>query len=271
MKQHATATKLVVALVLTVIIIGVSAFRQKAGGQQDSFRTAQKHAQQDTSTRRKHNGPMDARHADKLDATMRHLDEEMKKLDTELKKMDFGRMEKEINQSMKEIDAEKIGRDVEAAIKKIDFEKVGKEIEASMKKVDWEKINKEIEESMVKLREVEMPKLKAEMEKVRAQLVKERMDVKVDGEKIRKDVEKAMQGAKESIAQAREEVKELKAFTDALQSDGLIDKKKSYKIEVNNGELFINDKKQPKEVYEKYKRYYKKDRLKIEMEPDDRI
>ena len=61
-------------------------------------------------------------------------------------------------------------------------------------------------------------------------------------------------------------MQDLKDFTDQLQKDGLIDKKKGYSIEwKNGGELYINGKKQPKEISDKYKKYYKKDGWRLEM------
>ena len=51
-----------------------------------------------------------------------------------------------------------------------------------------------------------------------------------------------------------------------VQKDGLIDKNKGYSIEwKNGGELYINGKKQTKEISDKYKKYYKKDGWRIEM------
>jgi hypothetical protein len=37
---------------------------------------------------------------------------------------------------------------------------------------------------------------------------------------------------------------------------------------VKEGELYINDKKQPKEVSDKYRQYYKKDNFTINMKDD---
>ena len=271
MKQHVTATKIVVALVMTVIIIGISAFGQKdEGGRKNSFRNDGER-EQDTTARRRHNGHADARNLDKLDVEMKKLDAEIKKLDIEMKKMDFSKMERNINEAISKVDFDKIGAEVESALSKIDFEKIGREIETSMQKVDWEKVNNEIKQSMAQLKEVEFPKIKLEMEKVKAELQKEGKNIKIEGEKIRADVERSMQGAKESIEKAREEIKSIRDFTNALEADGLINKKRSYKIEVKEGELFIDNKKQPQGVTDKYKQYFKKDNFKIVNEGDDRI
>jgi len=54
-------------------------------------------------------------------------------------------------------------------------------------------------------------------------------------------------------------LRDLKDFTDALQQDGLIAKKKGYTIEwTKDGDLIINGKTQPKEISDRYSRFYKK-------------
>jgi hypothetical protein len=86
--------------------------------------------------------------------------------------------------------------------------------------------------------------------------------------KIRRNTEKAMKSARESMKKIKVEMKGLRDFTNALESDGLIDKLKPYKIEVKGGDLYINDKKQPKEVSEKYRKYYRKDSFTINTQEE---
>ncbi len=62
-----------------------------------------------------------------------------------------------------------------------------------------------------------------------------------------------------------------KTFIDELQKDGLIDKKKNYKIEVKSGELYINGEKQTKELSDKYRKYYSKDNFTINMNDEDGV
>jgi hypothetical protein len=70
------------------------------------------------------------------------------------------------------------------------------------------------------------------------------------------------------MEKAMAEVKLLKEFTDELEKDGLIDKKKGYKVEVKDGELYINGTKQSKETTEKYRKYFKKDNFSISTDGD---
>jgi hypothetical protein len=251
MKQHLTATKLVLALGILATSICILSFRGEDSVRQKTFRKEITPGYEDTPTPRKRNRNTDEFRD--LDETMKGLDIQMKKLDEQMKKLDFSKMEKDIN----------------SAIAKIDAEKISKEIEASMAKIDWKKMELEMKQAMEEVKNIDKVKIKAEMEKVKADLAKQKFDIKIDAEKINKDVKEAMENAKASIGKAKAEIKQMKEFTDELQKDGLIDKSKAYKIQVKDNELYINDKKQPKEVNDKYRKYFKKDNYTIQSDGKD--
>ena len=48
-------------------------------------------------------------------------------------------------------------------------------------------------------------------------------------------------------------------FLDSLHKDGLIDKRKAYKVEIKAAELYINGKRQPKEISDKFRKYFQSD------------
>jgi hypothetical protein len=102
-------------------------------------------------------------------------------------------------------------------------------------------------------------------------LGKEQMNIKIDGEKIRQQVEEGMRKAKAGMEKAREEIKNLQEFTDELEKDGLINKKKGYKIQVKDGELYINGANQSKETSDKYRKYYRKENFTINTDGDSII
>ena len=77
-----------------------------------------------------------------------------------------------------------------------------------------------------------------------------------------------MAEAKEGIREAKKHIAELKAFVDELDKDGLIDKDKSYKIQIKNKKLFINGKEQSAEVNKKYSKYLDKEDYSIERDED---
>src|SRR6185295_5143489 len=93
---------------------------------------------------------------------------------------------------------------------------------------------------------------------------------KLNGSQFKQEIENAMKDARNEMEKAKRELQDLKDFTGALEKDGLIDKKKGYTIEwTKDGNLIINGKTQPKEISDKYSRYYKKDGYKIKMRPDE--
>jgi len=106
-----------------------------------------------------------------------------------------------------------------------------------------------------------------DVQKIQADVLKAQKEVQrkyIESGKMQQEVQRAMEQAKKSMEQANAELNEMKEFTGKLQQDGLIDKKKGYKIEwKDGGNLYINGELQSKEISEKYKKYYKKDGGKI--------
>ena len=191
-----------------------------------------------------------------MDKAMEHLDLEMKKMDEEMKKVDFSEINKQVKEALANIDIDKIMLETQNALKEVDWKKI---------KLDVDKAMKEAEAG---LKELDSEHFKNQMDSLRIKLKKENFAVKLDAEKMRDEAEQSMKKAKEEIAKAKLDLKNLKDFTNALDKDGLIDKKKDYKIKVEDGELFINGNKQSKETYEKYKPYYKKDNFSINSNAD---
>jgi len=228
----------------------------------------------DTAARRQQTGDTTVpkqRNYDKDEFRMKELDEAMKRLDIEMKNLTLHikGLDTEISKTIKEalagIDFEKIGREADAELKKIDFEKIRKEVQEELKEIDFDKINAEVQQSLKEAREeikkVDMQKLQNEMKE---------LQLKLNSSEFKKEIEDAMKDAKKEIEKAKQELRDLKDFTDALQKDGLIDKKKGYTVEwTKDGDLIINGKTQPKEIADKYSRYYKKDGYKIKISPDD--
>ncbi|HEY0433506.1 MAG TPA: hypothetical protein VGC95_06515, partial [Chitinophagaceae bacterium] len=103
------------------------------------------------------------------------------------------------------------------------------------------------------------------------QKVQEEMkDVEAELKNIEPKLEESMRAAKIGMEKAKEELKAYKSFVDGLDKDGLINKNETYSIEHKNGELIINGKKQPAEIYEKYRDFLQKHKeFKIKKTGDD--
>lgn len=208
----------------------------------------------DTSLPRKkiHSNNRDYNQAD-LDKAMTELDKAMVDLDKNLK-IDFSKMQKELKEAMEQVN-------------KIDYEKISKEVQASLKQINLQQTKTEVDKAMheaqVRLQEVDMKKIQQELNKAQEDLKSQKLAVHIDADKISREVTEGLSKARLGIEKAKKELAELKAFTNQLEKDGLIDKKKGYKIEIRNKKLIINGKEQPKEVNEKYQKYLDKEDFSI--------
>lgn len=199
--------------------------------------------------------------AGEIDIEMKEMEKAMAEMNKEMK-IDFSKMDKEIKQAMEEI-------------KKIDFAKISQDVEASLKEINWDKtrmeVDKALKEAEIKIKAIDIKKLEKEMAKVSEEVSKQKIISQVDLEKIKKNVQESLAKAKLSIANSMKELSQLKEFTDSLEKEGLINKKKGYKIEIKDGELYINGNKQTKEVNDKYRKYFKEDNFSISSDSEDSI
>lgn len=255
--------KIHLVIAIFTIISSLTVYSQKS--KIDSLKKESFSTENDTGNGVKGNKKGDSWKMDKLDTEMRKLDQEMSHLNLEMKKIDFSKIQKQ----------------VDAEIQKIDRKKIEAQVNESLKSIDWNKINKQIDESIAQVQKVKLVEVKKEMEKVRAELAMQEANIKttlrdIDVKKMKTDTENAfkearqsMEKARQSMETAKENFKKLQGFTAALQNDGLIDKTKPYKVEVREGKLYINEKKQSKEVSEKYKHFYYKNNFTINKSNDN--
>jgi hypothetical protein len=227
-------------LALTVIIF--SAWRPGRGEQNISVQ----YEENDTTPSRKKNyyRYRNEMSVGDLDEAMKGLDKAMVEMERSMK-LDFGKMDKEIKLAMD-------------GLKNIDFEKLGKEIEVSLKEINWEKTRVEVDKALreveIRMKDVDLKKMKDELAEAKVEMEKKNL-VNIDMSKLMSGVETGLNAARLGMEGARKELQLLKEFIDTLEKDGLIDKKKGFKIQIKDGELFINGTKQPKEVNDKYRKY----------------
>lgn len=194
---------------------------------------------------------------DELDKADLKIDLEKAKSQIEeaVKQIDMAKVQMEIDKAMKAVDMEKIKTEIENATREIDAARIEQDVKESLNKVDWKKIQNDLDE----VKKIDMSKLDADMKKLDLQM-------KELGPRIEREMEKA----KVEIEKAKVEMKEYKSFVDGLEKDGLIDKKEGYTIQHKNGELIINGKKQPANVYNKYRSFLEKHKkFNIKKSDDD--
>lgn len=244
MKNAIPKNRLLIACMLLFIAVGASAWQlaDKKAPARNQANT--RNEEGDTTKSAKHRSHGDAYRMKELDDAMHELDIQMDQLKIELNN----------------IDNEKIAREVKEALAKVDFSKISEEVTASLEKVDWDKINRQVEQSLrdarEQLKQVRLDEIQTRLQDVQAKLDSESFKINIDSKKINEEIRKGMQEARAGLDKAKEKMQQLRAFTDELEKDGLIDKKKGYRIELNDGELYINGQKQTKAITEKYRKYY---------------
>lgn len=183
----------------------------------------------------------------------------MKELDVNLDKL---------NVEMKDL---KVNLDMQLqSLSKIDFDAIAKQTEASLKQIDWNKmqqdINVSVQNAQKEIAKIDFSKMQKDMQAMQEKFQSEAFKSQFNAEKMHKQVEDAMKNAKAGMEKAKVELQQLKAFTDALAADGLIDKKKGYTIEWKSGELYINNQKQPKDITDRYRKYERSGKIRTEPE-----
>lgn len=194
-----------------------------------------------------------------LDKAMRELDEAMVDMDKNTR-IDFSKMDREIKAALEEV-------------KKIDFEKIGREVEASLKEVDWTSTRREVERAMreaeKEISEIDLKQVHKEVAKAMESVSAAKINAHIDMREIHEQVEKGLEAARTGIHKAEREISQLKEFTGELEKDGLINRKKGFKLEIKDNELFINGTKQSKEVNDKYRKYFKDGDYVIKSDGED--
>ncbi len=179
---------------------------------------------------------------------------------------------------------EKLNEDMKRGWKEYDFDRLGPEIDARMK-VDWEKAERDMKKAMkefesnMNMQELMLAKDEAlrgfEMEKLHHELDRAKLNMQHDFDKMQHDFDKMgdeLNHAQENLLHAEVEMKNLKSFIDELKKDGLIRKGQGYEVKIEDGELYIDGKKQPASVTEKYRKFFEKDnnfRIKSDGNDDD--
>ncbi len=254
--EFKTPQPFVVAVLLTFVIIGSSWQPQTKSG--DSTKT--------NYTGNRDTSEPHLQHNDAKDFDMKHFDEGMKEFDKAMAHLDI---------EIKKIDFSEINKEVNEALSKIDFNRISQDVNESLKKIDWDKIKVDVDKSLQQAKEqlaqVNTEKINEKLKEVQGKLNSEEFRSQFNAQKMQEKIEEGMKNAQKDLDKTKETLLNYKALTNALQNDGLIDKKKGFSIQLKNGELFINGVKQSKETTEKYRKYYQgKNDFNIEINQNDK-
>ena len=220
---------------------------------------------QDTTPPKKKQHSMTMKEFDKLS---QDLDRQV--LD-EIKQVDLAKIEKEVSENLQKADVDKMMKEVESSLKDIDVQKIMAGASVALKKVDLENINAETKQAFANAKQ-EVEKASQEMKNIDREAIKKELEhAKLEVEKstaeMKKiDMDKIMKQAMEGIDKAKGELKQLKEMFTEMEADGLINSKKGFTLEYKNKDLFINGTKQPQQVTDKYRKYFKEEHFEITID-----
>ena len=191
-----------------------------------------------------------------VEIDMQAFDKAMKSLDKNMANLDVHMKDLNLNFDMQM-----------EALSKINFDEIQKQTEASLKAIDWNKmqqdINISVQNAQQAIAKIDFSKMQNEMKDLQEKFQSDEFKSQLNSEKLHKQIDDAMSSAKEGIEKAKEKLQLMKDFTNELAADGLIDKKKGYTIEWKNGNLYIDDKEQPKNISDKYRKYESTGKIKM--------
>ena len=158
-----------------------------------------------------------------------------------------------VERSMQELKSE-LGQnynDYNKIFDKANWQKVQKEYQKALTQLDYNRLNKQIaleRQHMISdiNRQMELSKLNLEESRKAMQLA------------LQFDVNKQMQKARVQLKGAKKQLDEINNFKEDLQKDELIKQNEPYEIEIKEGDLYINGKKQKNKISRKYKNRYPK-------------
>jgi hypothetical protein len=216
-----------------------------------------------------------------IEKAMQKLGEALKRIDTSIDNIAWQKIQDQVQMSMERVDKEmskshfdidKMQREINNAMKNLDLEKIKKETALIKQEVQEnilnDKINEEVQHALSSAKEQltseELHKNLTAVEKMTMDQVNRELQIaKEEFEHNKVDLKKEMDEAKVGIEKANGELRAYRKLLANLEKDGLIKPNEDYSIEFKGGELYINGQKQPPEVLNKYKDYFKKDNTKI--------
>ena len=150
---------------------------------------------------------------------------------------------------------------LETELRNKDWEKVENAYRKAIDNINWKQIETDTRRALADVNKkimlendihLDNIKLQINNAKVMADQNLKQMQLSIDHD-LKINLQKATQG----LQKAKASLQRLKAFTNDLEKDGLIENGKPYSIEIKDGDLYINDVKQSKKVTKKYREKYK--------------
>ena len=150
---------------------------------------------------------------------------------------------------------------LEAELRNKDWGKVENAYRKAIDNINWKQIEKDTRHALADVNNRMELENDIHLDNIKLQLNKTKIMVDQNLKQMRlsldHDLKINLQNATLGLQKAKVSLQRLKAFTNDLEKDGLIENGKPYSIEIKDGDLYINDVKQSKKVTKKYREKYK--------------
>lgn len=263
MKKIIAANQKTAAVIIICITVGIltMSFRDFQFGPLQHYDTL--YALPDSIPQGKQHKKMTMRDYDRL---VKEFTTDLKKFTEDLHQLNNEKIAASVNDAVNQLKTGEVIASIERAIKETDFAAIEEDIRNAFKETGWEQMNTEISASLKHAKET-MEKI--DMTAIRAELTRAKKELEAGREAIQKiDFSSIQKEVQEGIQKAGNYLKEQKAMFNEMESDGLINQKKGFSIDYKKGNLYINGKKQPDSVVEKYRHYFNDNHYRIEIEKE---
>ncbi|MBL7719465.1 MAG: M56 family metallopeptidase [Flavipsychrobacter sp.] len=174
-------------------------------------------------------------------------------------------IKKLVEEAMADADLRTLSTTVNNAIARIDWDQVNNEVKIALDDVDLDNVKKDLKQARIELQNIDWEKISDDVD--RALVV---LDDPALKRQIKLELDHAANGKSSramaySYSTGDEGDAGVKTFTfgeksfdrmvEDMEADGLLDRSKGYKIKKEDGTLYINGKKQPSGVINKYHQY----------------
>ena len=191
----------------------------------------------------------------KMQATIQQAMEQAHKAMAEMKSVNTEKLQAELEKAQAELKTNLDANKMQATIQQA-MEQAQKAM-AEMKSVNMEKIRAELDQATQEMK-LNQGRMQSDLEKARKSI----------NENLHKNFKEAFRKAQVEMDKAKAELQNYKNMLTEMDKDGLLDMEQPYNIEYDNGTLSINGNIQPATVADKFKHYFKKEKVKLKKTKD---
>lgn len=174
--------------------------------------------------------------------------------------LNFDSVLQQVSVALSKIDYQKMQSDAQKALADIDYTKLNQDIKTAMKKIDLSNlkldVSSAIDSAKMSIDKIRWEDMKRDLEKAKAELNKTAALQKINTDSLQKHVQQALKNAQLQLREAQTELALQHDLPAALSEGGLLTLSEPYRVELKDGYLYINGKKQTKAITNKYASYY---------------